>query len=95
MVFFAVHQDQLTPPEGFPNAPKLNGQQLRTFVATILSASCSEPEVIQPTPSRMSSWDDTRAQKPRAWPSIVLPGHDGAISSLAKANIRFASQLRQ
>ena len=95
MVFFAVHQDQLTPPEGFPNAPKLDGQQLRTFVATILSASCSEPEVIQPTPSRMSSWDDTRAQKPRAWPSIVLPGHDGAISSLAKANIRFASQLRQ
>ena len=95
MIFFAVHQDQLVPPEGFQTAPKLDGQPLRTYVATLLSASCSEPEAMAMPPSGRYSPAATQVQSQKDWPSIVLPGHDGAISSLAKANIRFASQLQR
>jgi len=95
MIFFAIHQDQLVPPEGFQTAPKLDGQPLRTFVATLLSASCSGHEGMGTEPSDPCSPADIQAQRQKDWPNIVLPGHDGAISSLAKANIRFASQLLQ
>lgn len=95
MVYFAIHQDQLVPPEGFQSAPKLDGQPLRTYVAILLSASCSTPEAIATRPSNRCLQDDTHEPKQKDWPNTVLPGHDGAISSLAKASILFASQLQQ
>ena len=86
MYFFAVHKDQLTPPEGYHNAQRLDGPPRVTFVATLLSADSCEPEDSATERCPVCSPADTSRRRTRDWPSIVLPGHGGAISSLARAS---------
>ena len=91
VVFFAMHPDAMIPPESFRHAPKLGGPVL-TFLGVILSARSSPFEGMDRTSTNSLSRGGTLRPELRAWPPIILDGHDGALSHTARDYIRSTSE---